>query len=135
VQITVSNWGTALHQVQYKWSAFNVADQPTVTLPYPPPIAATGPNTGGSATGLGVAGLGNSTQAQQPQTQTLHFGYLVSAGGTYWTQLQINYPVTQSTPKEAFTVTCPTSGSLTVPLPTLVPTFGPSAGAKPIGTP
>lgn len=101
--ITVSNFAQgANREIQYKWLNSTSQDAPTQTLPVPPP-------SGRTANGIAVASLPGA-----PATVTAAGSWTVGAG-TYWEELQINFPVNQTSPHLNFVVTCPTPGSLTIP--------------------
>jgi hypothetical protein len=116
--ITVSNFPAgATQEIQYKWLNSSGQDAPSQTLAIP---TTHGPTTGGSAIhGPTTASTPAPAPTAAPVTVTATGAWTVGAG-TYWEELQISYPVNQTSPHVNFVVTCPTPGSLLTPV-NLVP--------------
>jgi hypothetical protein len=97
--ITVSGLSlSASRQLQYKFLNSSGQDAPTQTLNVP--------------IGTIKAGGHTTLMPMLAQTVTATGSWTVGAG-TYWEDLQISYPVNQTSPHLGFVVTCPTSGSIT----------------------
>ncbi len=111
--ITVTDWPTAgPKQVQFKWlSSFNGdANAPVQTVTFQPP-----------------AGAGATFTATQSVS-----GSVTEKQGSYWVAAQIVYPITMTAPQRSFVITCPTPGSLEVPL---TMGSGLAPGVLPVRTP
>jgi len=128
--ITVSNFPAgATQEIQYKWVNSSGQDAPSQTLALPITHGPTtggvtthGPTTGGSAS-HGPTPTPAPTPAPTPTTGPVTVtatGSWTVGAGTYWEELQISYPVNQTSPHVNFVVTCPTPGSLLTPI-NLVP--------------
>jgi hypothetical protein len=81
--------------IQYKWTNSSGIDEPTQTATFVAPA-------------LVGAGM------DMPSIQ-LKNSWKVNAG-TYWEALQISYPVNLNAPQRAYVVTCPTLGTLSLPV-------------------
>jgi hypothetical protein len=96
--LTVNGFGRLqTREVQYKWLNNGGGPDPltqNVPVPY----------------GSGIGGPPNSF----PSTVNITGSFPVSRTGTYWEELQISYPVTQTSPQLSFVVTCPTPGSISI---------------------
>ena len=126
--VHLTNWTLVPNQqLQYKWSNSGGGDMPTQSslIPGLAPTAKPTATPSGSTNGLNL-GIGSSpTTGAAPSSSSsdvemiLRTTRVVSAG-TYWSALQVSYPFNQGSPQTTYVVTCPTLGSITLPLTTSI---------------